>query len=153
MGLVYDSPIEAITVTAAQDLWEILAPSDAALLIHGFTVEQSVSETSEQLRLTIARVTGAPTSGSGGGTITPAPRVPGAGAAGATVERNNTTQITGGTSVSLRDRGFNILNGIEVVYDPPIEIAPSTRFVVGLPVAPSGSLTFSGNLMHEEIGG
>ncbi len=152
MGLVYDSPIEAIAVTAASDLWELLAPSDAAVKIHGFTVEQSSDTDSEQLRLTAKRVTGAPTSGSGGGTITPTPRVPGASAAGSTVERNNTTQITGGTQVALPDRSFNVLNGIEVIYDPPIEIAPSTRFVVGISL-PGDSLTVSANLIHEEVGG
>ena len=112
MGLVYDAAIEAVSVSAAQDLWEVLAPSDAALLIHSISVDQSSDTDSEMLRLTSSRVTGAPTSGSGGGTITPTPVVPGAAAAGSTVERNNTTQISGGTSVKCSDRSFNILNGI-----------------------------------------
>ena len=153
MGLVYDCPIEAISVSAVQDLWEWLTPSDAAGLLHSIVIEQNTSETSEQLRLTVARVTGAPTSGSGGGTITPAPRIPGAPAAGSTVERNNTTQITLGTSVKIADRGFNILNGIEIVFDPPVEVAPSTRIVVALPTAPGAALTVSGLLTVEEVGG
>jgi hypothetical protein len=153
MGLVYDAPIEAVSVSAAQDLWEWLTPSDAAGLLHAVVIEQTASETSEQLRLTVAYVTGAPTSGSGGGTITPTPRVPGAPAAGSTVERNNTTQISGGTSVKIADRGFNILNGIEIIFDPPREVAPSTRIVVALPTAPGAAITVSGVLVMEEVGG
>lgn len=150
--MLYDSNIEAVSVSAAQDLYELLSPSDAVCLIHGVVVEQSVSEISEQLRLTCARVTGAPTSGSGGGTITPTPREPGSAAAGATVERNNTTQISGGTSVKCADRGFNILNGIEIIFDPPVQVSPGTRFVVAIN-APGAALTMNCVLTHEEVGG
>lgn len=152
MGLKYDSNIEGVSVSAAQDLFEVLAPSDAALEIDSLTVEQSSDTDSEQLRVTVSRVTGAPTSGSGGGTITPTPRTPGAPAAGATVERNNTTQLTGGTSVKLLDRTFNILNGLEHHWDPPLEIAPSTRLVVTIS-APVDGITLSACLTHTEIGG
>lgn len=152
MGLVYYANIEAVAVSAAQDLFELLAPSDAAVLIHALTVEQSSDTDSEQLRLTCSRVTGAPTSGSGGSTITPTPSCSGAPAAGSAVERNNTTQLTGGTSVKVMDRAFNVLNGIEIVFDPPVEIAPATRFVVAL-TAPADAVTLSSCLTFEEIGG
>lgn len=152
MGLVYDSCIEAVSVSAAQDLFELLAPSDAAVLVHSLTVEQSNVDTGEQLRITCSRVTGAPTSGSGGGTITPTPRVSGGPAAGSTVERNNTTQLSGGTAVKVADRGFNTLAGLEIVFDPPIELAPSTRFLVAIP-APDTAIAVSATLTHEEIGG
>lgn len=154
MGLVYDSCIEGVSVSAAEDLFELLAPSDAAVLIHGLTVEQSNIDTGEQLRLTCIRATGAVTSGSGGSTITPTPRVSGGPAAGSTVERNNSTQIAAGsgTLTKVADRGFNTLAGLEIIFDPPIELAPSTRFAVGIS-APSTGHTISAVLTHEEIGG
>src|SRR5262245_6874524 len=109
MGRRYKCPIPAIGATAQQDIWELLAPSDATVLIWGIRLNQSSDIDSEQLRLTAKHVTGSPTSGSGGGTITPAPNSPGDAAFGGTVERNNTTRISGGTAVTKMDEGWNVL--------------------------------------------
>lgn len=154
-GRIYYCPIEAVAVSAAQDLFEIVAASTASIRLRGVYIAQSSDTDSEQLRITISRVTGAPTSGSGGGTITPTPVRPGDTAFGGTVERNNTTQISGGTAVKFVDDSFNVLSGY--TFAPPeIEMpvaAPSTRIVVALPAAPVDSLTVSGYAVIEEIGG
>jgi len=150
---IYDSNIENIAISGVQDLYEVLAPSDAVVLIHEVNIEQGDVDTGEQLRVICKRVTGAPTSGSGGGTITPSKRSPTSAAAGATVERNNSTILSGGTQEVVASRGFNILNGLPVVFDPPVEISPSTRFVVGLSGTPAASTSFNCQLMHEELGG
>ena len=149
----FDSNIEDVSVSAVQDLFEMLAPADATCLVSELNVEQADVDTSEQLRIVCKSVTGAPTSGSGGGTITPSKRSPSSAAAGATVERNNTTQLTGGTQIVHASRGFNILQGLPIVFDPPIEISPSTRFVVSLDEAPDAATSFNCQLTHDEVGG
>ncbi len=153
-GRIYYAPIEAVSVSAAQDLWEILAHSAVAVRLRGVYIAQSSDTDSEQLGITISRVTGAPTSGSGGGSITPTPARPGDTAAASTVERNNTTQISGGTSAKLVNDSFNVLSGY--TFAPPeIEMpvaAPSTRLVVAI-TAPADAITINGYAVFEEIGG
>lgn len=153
-GRIYYAPIEAVSVSAAQDLWEILAHSSVAVRLRGVYIAQSSDTDSEQLGITISRVTGTPTSGSGGGSITPTPVRPGDTAAVSTVERNNTTQITGGTSVKLVNDSFNVLSGY--TFAPPeIEMpvaAPGTRLVVAI-TAPADAITLNGYAVIEEIGG
>ena len=155
MGMIYTASFENISITAAQDLFELLTPADAAIVLHEIGFEQSSDIDSEQLRFSLNRVTGAPTSGSGGGTVTPTPAIPGAAAAGSVVERNNTTRLSGGTSVSLLPGGFNVLEGRRFVWTPETrpEIAPSTRLVMGLETAPADAITGQGWLIFEEVGG
>lgn len=154
MGRIYNCPISAVAVSAAQDLWEIKASATAVVRLRGVYIAQSSDTDSEQLRITIARVTGSPTSGSGGGTITPTPSLIGDPAFGGVVERNNTTQISGGTSVTVWDDSFNVLSGW--AYCPPEPEMPTTGpgnyFVIALPAAPADSLTISGVAVIEEIG-
>lgn len=154
MGRWYTCPISAVSVTAAQDLWELLSPSDSTTRIWAIRVSQSGSTTSTQARLTVKRVTGAPTSGSGGGTITPGTLSGGDAAYGGTVERNNTTRISGGTSTTIKDEGFNFLNGFEWIAaseKEAIEISPSTYGVIGLETVVT--MTLQGELVIEECGG
>jgi hypothetical protein len=98
MGRIYSISFEEVAVTAAQDLFEILVPADAVMRLHSIVISQSSdagNAQSEQLPFTIKRVTGAPTSGSGGSTPTPRPHSQGDAAAGITAEANNTTRLSG----------------------------------------------------------
>lgn len=154
MGRMYTASFEAVAVTAIQDLFEINAPSDAAVILHSFEIGQDsdAGDTeAEMLRCTISR---APTaSGSGGSTPTARPHNEGDAAFGGTVEANNTTQATG--TVVLKPIPFNVQAGC--VYQPTPEerivISPGDRLVVELPAAPADSLTMSGSIVFEEIGG
>lgn len=144
--------------TAAGDLLEIIVPSDAAMKLHQVTVTQT-SEAgdaeSEQVRVTISRVTGSPTSGSGGSAVTPTPLSSGDAAAGITAEAFNTTDLSGGTEVTLHDESFNVMAGMNylpIPQDQP-EFAPSTRCMVKLAAAPADSVTFNVTAIVEEIGG
>lgn len=152
MGRIYAVPISAVSVSAAVDLWEILAPSTSSIRLHGVFVAQSSDTDSEQLRVSIRRVTGAPTSGSGGSSATPAPLLPGDAASGATAETCNTTQISGGTSVTLHEDSWNVLGGFAWLPTPELRpvAAPSTRFVVAM-TAPADAVTVNGTLYFEEL--
>ena len=73
-GNVYTISTQGSAETGAVDLAEILAPSDATLQILEvwFAQTDDVGDAAEEILLTtIRRVTGSPTSGSGGNTPTP----------------------------------------------------------------------------------
>ena len=150
MGRVYAAVFETVSVSVAQDLFELNAPAGGSVVVHGFEVSQVAGETSEQLNLLVHRGS---TSGSGGSTVTPSPLSVGDPAFGGTVEANNTTQSTEGTF--LHAAGFNVLNGYLWVPTPECRpvLSPSGRLVVELQTAPAAALSFSGVLYFEELGG
>ena len=153
MGRMYSAVFEQVAVTVAQDLFEIVAPSDAIVRIHEIHIGQSSDagdSESEQLNVLIHRGT---TSGSGGTTPTPSPLEVGDAAFGGTVEANNTTQGTEGVFLSSHD--FNVMAGLDIVYTPETRpvISPSGRLIVESQIAPSDSLTMDGYIVFEEIGG
>lgn len=141
------------TVSAAQDLIEIVAPSDAVVLLYEIHIGQSsdgASSDSEMLQTSVIRAHS--TSGSGGGSATVTPVETGQAAAGGTYERNNTTQATGGSPTTIFASAFNVLNGFVHVFDPPIAVSPSQRCVITLS-APADALTLSANALIDELGG
>lgn len=153
MGRVYSASFEEIAVTAIQDLFEVVAPSDAAVEIHSVVISQSSDagdSAAEQLPILIHRGTA---TGSGGSSVTASPLSKGDAAFGGTVEANNTTQSTEGTF--LHAEAFNVQIGFH--YLPPPEdrpvVSPSGLFIVELQAAPADSLTMNGTIVFEEIGG
>ena len=150
MGRMYSVTFEEVAVSAVQDLFEINAPSDAIVVVHGFEISQSSDTDSEQLNLLVHRGS---TSGSGGSTPTPAPMEVGDAAFGGTVEANNTTQSTEGTII--HSAAFNVLNGYVHWWTPETRpaISPSGRLIIELQTAPADALTMSGVVYFEEIGG
>jgi hypothetical protein len=111
IGREYSAPISIATVSAQVDIFEILAAAGKPLALLGFSLSQTseVGDTQEeQLELVLKYVTGAPTSGTGGGTSTFRPKLPNDTAAGATIETGNTTKLTGGTSVELDRFAWNV---------------------------------------------
>lgn len=154
MGRIYTASFGGVAVSAIQDLFEVNAPSDAAVVIHSATLGQSSDygdAAAEGLRVQISR---APTaSGSGGSAPTARPHSLGDAAFGGTVEANNTTQATG--TVTIHEDTFNIQAGWAYRPTPEerIVMSPSERLVVELPVAPTDVVTMSGSITFEEIGG
>jgi hypothetical protein len=156
--MIYSATFTGIAVTAAQDFFEILVPSDAVARILELNLTQSTDAAdaqSEQLSVSVMRYTGAPTSGSGGSTITPVARESGQPASGATVERNNTTTMTGGTAATLHSESFNVMAGLSKTWTPETApcVSPGNYLVVRLNGAPADSVTFDGTIYWDEIGG
>jgi hypothetical protein len=155
MGMMYAVTFGAVTVSAAQDLFEIVAPADKCVVIHEIAVEQSSDAGDGQAELLrIRAIRGFTSSGSGGSASIPAPLEGGNPAAGASVEVNNTSLATGGTTATLLDRAFNVQIGFFWQPTPEcrIVLSPSQRLVVRIP-APADSLTMHGTMIFEEIGG
>lgn len=150
MGRMYSATFEEVAVSAVQDLFEINAPSDAIVVVHGFEISQSSDTDSEQLNLLVHRGS---TSGSGGSTPTVVPLAVGDTGAGVTVEANNTSQSTEGAFI--HSAAFNVLNGYLWMPTPETRpvISPSGRLIIELQTAPGDELTMSGTVYLEEIGG
>ena len=115
MGLVYTAVFEDVAVSAAQDFFEIAAPSDAIVEVHSVRIGQTSDvgdSAAEILAISFVRGQGA-TSGSGGSTPTPNPTHAGYAAAGSTVEANNTTKMVagGGSLQVLYNDTFNLQVG------------------------------------------
>jgi hypothetical protein len=137
---IFTATFSAVAATAAQDVFEIVAPDagDAAaellsvLLIRAYTV-----------------------SGSGGSSVTPA-NISGhsaAIAAGSTVEANNTTVANTGTPITLLADAWNVQVGWRYLPLPEerIILEKSQRLVCRI-TAPADSITLNGTLVFEEIG-
>lgn len=160
MGMRYSGVFEEVAVSAAQDLFELVAPADASIVIHSVRIGQSsdaADAQSEMLPVSFVRGEGSVTSGSGGSTPTPAPLESGFAASGATLEANNTTKMVvgSGSLTTLYNDAFNVQVGF--LYQPVPEerviVSPGDRVTVELVSAPADSLTVSGMIVWEEIGG
>lgn len=156
----YTTLFNAVAVTAAQDLFELINANDQTLLIEEIHITQDTEAgdaASEQQRFTLKRASGSYTSGSGGSTHTPAKTSFGDPASGCTSEINNTSRAAAGSGAldTLSVQCENVHNGFHYVATPgkEIEISPSQALVVGLEGAPADSITMSGYVVYVEVGG
>lgn len=156
MGRIYTATFADVAVTAQQDLFELVAPSDAIVLIHQLEISQlsDVGDSQEEM-LSIRLKSGSTTSGSGGSTVTPVPVSVGDPAFGGTCEANNTTKASLGTIVTHYAWAWNIRMDFNKLWVPELRpiLSPSRRLTVELATTPADSLTMSGVLTFEEVGG
>lgn len=157
MSNIYSITFAGVAVTAQQDLFEYTAPSSAVAIIHSVELTQSTEVGDATLEgLSILHKRGATTSGTGGTqAVIPAPLEFGTPAAGGVADINNTTKASGGTIVTLR--ASNWIIGSAYLWLPTPEIrhilSPSQRYTVELATTPADSITMSGELVFELIGG
>lgn len=157
MGAMYTVSFSGVTVAAQQDFFELTAASAKPLVIHMIELSQSsdVGDAAEEgLSILIKRHTSASTSGSGGSTPTAAALNPSSASASLSVEANNTTKVSGGSSTTLHSTNWNVR--VPYLYVPPPECRPNVqgggRLTVELATTPADSLTVSGTIYVEEIG-
>lgn len=151
------------SVSAVQDLLELLLGSGQTALFHSARIMQSSLESPasvEELQVNLKRATGSYTSGSGGGTATVVKYgqsvMQAHGLAG--IERNNTTQAAAGTGAleTLMPGVFNALAG-EWEYTPTPELrpafGPSEALVLSLDEAPAAARTLRAVVLLEMLAG
>ena len=152
---IFSAVVEAQAVTAAQDIFELVAPSDSLLAIREIRIGQYSDfgdAAAEILSLLVIR--GHTVAGSGGSAVTPVNRSPvsGALASTATVKRNNTTVATTSGVTVLAD-AWNIQT--PYLYLPSREecilVNPGQRLVVRLST-PADSISVNATLVFEEMG-
>jgi hypothetical protein len=161
-GQIYTAVFEDVAVTAIQDFFELLAPTDMCVKLRRIRIGQesdAADAEAEMLAYKIVRGEGTVTSGSGGGTNpTSTPIHKGQVAASTVVEINNTTIMAVGTGALkvLETGAFHVAEGLnwEPVDDAErYVISPGDRLTVELEKAPGDELTMSGTIWFEEIGG
>ena len=158
LSRAYTAPINISTAFTTQiDVFELLAATGKPGILLGWEFGQTSEigdAQEEQLTLVLKRVTGAPTSGSGGGTPTFQSTRPNDTAAGLTLETGNTTKLTGGTSVEMGRIPWNLRMPCLYVPVPEERIMfdAGTRLVLELVTTPADSIAgIQGRISAGEI--
>lgn len=156
IGRMYTVQFSGVAVTAQQDFFELVAPADAVVLVHEISLSQSsdVGDAAEE-GLSVQLKSGATVSGSGGSAPTPVPTSLGDAAFGGTTEANNTTKANTGTIVTHYSWNWNIRVPFQQIFTPETRplLSPSRRATLELATTPADSLTVSGYIVFEELGG
>ena len=159
--MLYSATFSAISVSAAQDVFEVVAAATARVAIREIVLGQySDFGDAEDELLSVQVIRGYTTSGSGGASVTPRPLNSYDRDAVTTVERNNTTQASAGTAHVLIADSFNVRAGwylgsknyvtSEYGREHGILLKPSERLVVAITV-PADALTMNGTIVFEEL--
>ena len=155
MGRIYTIQFNNVAVTAQQDLFEIVAPSDGVIQLHEIGLGQSteIGDAEEEM-FSLLLKSGATTSGSGGTSPAAVPLLLGDAATGATTEVNNTTKATTGTIVTHYPWAWNVRVPFQIIWTPETRpvLAPSRRLTMELATTPVDSVTLNGYIVFEEIG-
>lgn len=152
MGRIYSVAFDATSISEARDLFELNPASGKPCIVHYIRVSAAASETADQLRFTIKRITATFSSGSGGSSGTSVRRDVSDTASSATAETCNSTRATG-TAETLHAEGCDVRAGF--TYLPTPEMRPvfvnNNPLIVGLEAAPAAATTMSGVVVYEEI--
>lgn len=156
-AVIFSASFSAVAVSAAQDLFELVAPNASGYVtLREIRIGQySDAGDSEAELLSIQLIRGYTTSGSGGASVTPVNLRPWSRAATATVERNNTTVAQDGTGSIIIADAFNVQGGWW--YRPPQDeriylkgtVAAQARLVCRITV-PADAVTMNGTMIFEE---
>lgn len=165
MSRIYAVNFENVTVSAAQDLWDLVPAADKPIAIHGIMlsnvggVADAGDAQEELLRLIVIR--GLATVGSGGSAAAASTNIspvsPGDPAASFTGRLNDTTVavVGAGSTVNLFADGWNVRIPYQMFFTPETRIACSatqTRMVIRLLSTPADPLSVSGTVFVEELG-
>lgn len=153
---IYVATFSAVSVSAAQDVFELTTTADTRVLVREIRIGQYSDAADAQAEmLSVQVIRGYTTSGSGGAAVTPVnmSSVSGALSAASAVERNNTTLAQDGTGAVLLADAFNVMGGWRYYPCPDerIQVGVSQRLVVRI-TAPADALTMNGTIVFEEVG-
>lgn len=156
-GQIYSASFDGVTVAAVQDLFEIILGATVVveLLSVHLSQEQLIQDAEEEMwTVAIQGHSGAISTGSGGSTPAMIPTQLGMAAAGSTVEANNTTEISGGTTVVHHVVNWNVRVPLDIIWMPETRIwaAPTDALTVTLLTTPT-SATVGGTMYWREMGG
>jgi hypothetical protein len=153
MGRFYTVTFDNVSVSAAQDLFELTPADDKPIALCGLMLDNvggtgdAADAQEELLRLSIIR--GFTASGSGGTAPTPCPLLAGDSAAGFAAEVNNTTVANTGTTTAPMNLGWNVRVPLREFWPQEFWIGATqanTSIVVRLVTAPADAVSMSGTL-------
>lgn len=145
-----------VATGTSQDLFEIVAPATAIVLVHDIHVSQlSEVKDAEEEMLLLQLKSGQTTTGSGGTTPTPVPAEFGDAAFGGTTKVNNTTKATAGTIVTHYSWHWNVRMPFDRIFTPETRpvLSPSRRLTLELATAVADQVTMGGTITFSSIGG
>ncbi len=153
MGRMYTSEFNGVAVTAAQDIFSILAPATDIVVVHevGFSQLTEIQD-AEEVMLLLRMRSGQTSVGSGGTAPAMVPLLLGDSACGCTVRANDTTIASAGTIVQKHSEYWNVRVPYQKIWTPesrPI-LPPSSRWTFELVTA--DIFTAGGYIVFEEIG-
>ena len=152
MSRMYVVPFVSVTISAAQDAFELRPATDKPITIHKVVITPDSSETNQQILVRIKRLPATVTSGTGGTTPTPVPLNSHDAAAAFTAEVNNTGRATtSGTALDLNPESFPSQGGFEYLPDVPARpvFFAGEACIVGIEEAPA--VACSGFALVEEM--
>lgn len=146
MSQMYSAAFENVTVSAAQDLFQLLSGSARSSVIHEVQLSSALTA-DERARVIFHFGT---TNGSGGSTPTVVPLSPNFAAATTVVEANNTTQATNGTTMHAWQ--WSLLVPFHYLPTPEcrIIVPASDLFHISVESAPTSG-AMSGYIVWEEV--
>jgi hypothetical protein len=155
---MYSVSFTSQTLAAAStdiDLWELTPADDKPIEIVGLVlaITSELGDAADEWGA-IQIIRGLATTGSGGGTPTPAPLGPIDTAAGFTVEDRNSTIATAGTAVTLFADGVNVRAGYQIWFPDgcgPMASQANTLLVVRQSTTWADDVTASGTLFVREM--
>lgn len=152
MARTYTAQTTAVAVTAVQDLISIQTTSGMVAEVDEMNIGQITSTSVGNIRCTFKRFSGAYSIGSSGSSISVRPHIFGDAAATCTARGNDTSQTSGGTSVTLDTDVINVINGYNKLPAPEDRWAftISQAFVWSLDTAPGSSETMSTKVTFRE---
>ncbi|MGH7103468.1 MAG: hypothetical protein ACREFJ_13835 [Acetobacteraceae bacterium] len=144
-----------VSVSAAQDLFYILASSGVPVRLHRLSLSTAGQTSPGNLIISVQRFTPTVTAGSGGTLLTPVELAQVSGrAASSTVRANDTTRATTTGSKQVLWAGtMQDLNNLDDVLVPELwpMISAGTALVVGLEVAPGSAVNLFGAVHFSEL--
>lgn len=162
---LFTAVVSAVAATAAQDVFEIVAPSNSNVLIRDIKLNQytDFGDAAAEI-LSVLVIRGHTVTGSGGSACTPTNLRSLGSAAGSTVAINNTTVATT-SGVTLVSDAWNLASGWalrdaisipdsnegRLISEQGIWLKPSERLVVRI-TAPADSITINATMLFEELG-
>lgn len=155
-GRIYSVVFNEVTVSVAQDLFQIKGATGKMLRIRRVSINAAATTvpTAQGFSLRCRFLPATVTDGSGGSTPTPQPMDPGTSAASFTALANSTTKATtSGTAKILESNGCHISAGYDYQFPEPPTVGPSESFVFEMLNTPTGTVVVSGTALVEEIGG
>lgn len=159
MGRRYPVTFDEVSITVAQDIFEIFFGSSiyksVRIIRHWLSVADTSLPASGFLPLRSRILPSTVTNGTGGTSANIGNKYGGDSGPSFTAHCNNTTKaVTSGTASIEYEDGFHLYQGHEFMYDSIVEIHGGTgaSFVLELLAAPSAAIKFSGGVIVEENG-
>lgn len=151
---LYSVNFSAVSISAAQDIFSLLAGANMAFKVHYIELGQKTLTAWEAKEVNLSFLPSVVTQGSLGAVATPRPTNPDDAAATVVAHTNDTTVATStGTTYNMLSRDWEFLNGFFWMPAPeqrPI-VKPGAAMVLRLPTPPSAPMISSGTILFEEL--